>query len=73
MSISKYIDHTLLKPIASKKDIETLCNEAIKHQFYSVCVNSYYVPLANQFLNKSSVTEEKVVLIEENNKGLFKS
>lgn len=55
MSISKYIDHTLLKPIASKKDIETLCNEAIKHQFYSVCVNSYYVPLANQFLNKSSV------------------
>ena len=30
MKLSKYIDHTLLKPNATKKDIEKLCKEARK-------------------------------------------
>lgn len=55
MEINKYIDHTNLKAYATKKDIEKLCEEAIKHQFASVCVNPYYVSLANELLNRTNV------------------
>ncbi len=41
--LSRYIDHTLLKPEASVEQINTLCDEAAKHHFYSVCVNSSWV------------------------------
>ena len=33
------IDHTLLKPDATRQDIETLCREAAEYRFASVCVN----------------------------------
>ncbi|QDO92492.1 deoxyribose-phosphate aldolase [Formosa sediminum] len=55
MNIAKYIDHTLLKSSATKKDIETLCKEAIAYNFYSVCVNSFYVPFVTQLLNTTAV------------------
>ncbi|TVR02990.1 MAG: deoxyribose-phosphate aldolase [Spirochaetaceae bacterium] len=38
--LARYIDHTLLKPDATSAQIDTLCDEAIAHGFYSVCVNS---------------------------------
>jgi deoxyribose-phosphate aldolase len=41
--LPRYIDHTLLKPDASVEQINTLCDEAAKHHFYSVCVNSSWV------------------------------
>lgn len=53
--LNRYIDHTLLKPTATKNDIIKLCNEAIEYQFFSVCVNSCYVPLAKKQLKDSSV------------------
>jgi len=55
MNINKYIDHTNLKAFATKKDIEKLCDEAIKYNFASVCVNPYYVSLANELLIRSNV------------------
>jgi deoxyribose-phosphate aldolase len=55
MNISNYIDHTLLKPTATEREILTLCNEAKKNRFKTVCVNSCYVPLAKQSLAKSDV------------------
>ena len=55
MNINTYIDHTLLKPTTTERDIIDLCNEAKRFQFYSVCVNSSYIPLAKQLLSKSSV------------------
>ncbi|HLV39176.1 deoxyribose-phosphate aldolase [Xanthomarina sp.] len=55
MSISNYIDHTLLKSSATKTDIKTLCEEAKKYRFYSVCVNSFYVALAKHLLHRSNV------------------
>lgn len=55
MKINKYIEHTLLKPCATERQIIALCNEAKMYQFYSVCVNSGFVPLANQVLSKSNV------------------
>lgn len=55
MKISKYIDHTALKPTTTERDIIDLCNEAKEHQFYSVCIASGYVPLAKQLVSKSAV------------------
>jgi deoxyribose-phosphate aldolase len=55
MELNKYIDHTNLKNTATLKDIEKLCNEAIKYKFASVCVYPYYVPLAKSLLKDSNV------------------
>lgn len=55
MQYSKYIDHTLLKPTATKDDIIKLCYEAKKYDFYSVCVNPYYVSLAYSVLKDTGV------------------
>ncbi len=41
--LARYIDHTLLKPEATKEQVDVLCDEAAKHHFYSVCVNSSWV------------------------------
>lgn len=50
-SISRAIEHTLLKPTATLSDIEKLCREAVQHRFYAVCVNSSWVALAAKFLD----------------------
>ena len=42
MKFNKYFDHTNLKPDATKDDIRTLCEEAKKYDFASVCVNGVY-------------------------------
>lgn len=52
-TINKYIDHTNLKPFATKEDIIKLCKEADKYGFASVCVNPYYVKLASKLLKSS--------------------
>ncbi|NNE66301.1 MAG: deoxyribose-phosphate aldolase [Pyrinomonadaceae bacterium] len=49
------IDHTLLKPEASDKDIKELCDEAAKYGFASVCVNPAWVKRANEFLEGSGI------------------
>ena len=41
--VAKYIDHTLLKPDATKAEIEKLCHEARTFSFASVCVNPTWV------------------------------
>lgn len=55
MNINAYIDHTLLSASATERDIIDHCNQAKKHKFYAVCVNSCYVPLAKQLLKGSKV------------------
>ena len=55
MDLNKYIDHTILKPDATENDIIKLCEEAIKYDFMSVCVNPYYVALAKHLLKDSDV------------------
>ncbi|MFI5371865.1 MAG: deoxyribose-phosphate aldolase [Candidatus Eisenbacteria bacterium] len=49
------IDHTLLKPDASREDVEKLCREAAQYCFASVCVNPNWVPLCAQMLRGSGV------------------
>jgi deoxyribose-phosphate aldolase len=61
MNIASTIDHTLLKPDATATQITTLCDEARKYQFASVCVNSGYVPLAAEQLADSKVKVCSVV------------
>ena len=53
--LPQLIDHTLLRPEATKADIEKLCREARQHEFYSVCVNPTWVSLARQLLDGSGV------------------
>lgn len=56
MELNNYIDHTNLKVIATKSDIEKLCEEAIKYHFASVCVSPYYVSFAKPLLKNSTVS-----------------
>lgn len=49
--IAALIDHTLLKPEATRGDIERLCAEAREWSFASVCVNPYWVPLCGELLD----------------------
>lgn len=53
--IAKYIDHTALTAEKTPQDILNLCQEAMTHQFCSVCINSAYIPLAKQALAQSAV------------------
>ncbi len=54
-NIAAYIDHTLLKPEATRADIVHLCREARQNGFFSVCVNSSYVKTAVAELADSAV------------------
>ena len=55
MNYSKFIDHTNLKQDASINDIKTLCEEAIKFDFMSVCINPCFVKYAHDVLLDSEV------------------
>ena len=47
-----YIDHTILKPDITLDQIVKICDEALKYNFASVCVQPYYVPLAFDILKE---------------------
>ncbi|HET6144846.1 MAG TPA: deoxyribose-phosphate aldolase [Candidatus Acidoferrales bacterium] len=49
------IDHTLLKPDASRDDIRKLCQEAVRFGFASVCINPWNVPLAAELVRGTKV------------------
>ncbi|HLW43170.1 MAG TPA: deoxyribose-phosphate aldolase, partial [Candidatus Acidoferrales bacterium] len=49
------IDHTLLKPEASREDIRKLCQEAVRLGFASVCINPWNVPLAAELVRGTKV------------------
>lgn len=48
--LSRYIDHTILKPDTTFDQITKLCTEALEYNFASVCVQPYYVPHAYELL-----------------------
>jgi deoxyribose-phosphate aldolase len=41
--LAPYIDHTLLKPEATREDVARVAREAVEHGFATVCVNSSHV------------------------------
>lgn len=59
--ITKYIDHTLLKPEATPAEIEKLCKEAKEYRFAAVCVNPPYVKQCADYLCGTGVQIAVVV------------
>lgn len=55
MDIARYIDHTLLRSDTTREHITKLCNEAKRYGFYSVCVNSVWIPVCQELLSGSSI------------------
>jgi deoxyribose-phosphate aldolase len=55
ISLARMIDHTMLKPEATPEEITTLCKEAAKYLFASVCVNPSYVKLCSNLLKGTKV------------------
>jgi len=53
--LASLIDHTLLKPEATRDQVEQLCREAAQFCFASVCVNPVWVPLCAEILRGSGV------------------
>lgn len=60
MNLAALIDHTCLKPDASLRDIQQLCEEALQFGFYSVCVPPYFVAFARKVL---AGTEIRVITV----------
>jgi deoxyribose-phosphate aldolase len=59
--VATMIDHTLLKPDATRKDIQALCREAAEYGFASVCVNPTWVAECARLLRDTSVKVCSVV------------
>ncbi|UCF04625.1 MAG: deoxyribose-phosphate aldolase [bacterium] len=55
LELNRLIDHTLLKPEATADDIRRVCDEAKQHGFFSVCINTHYVPLVARELAGSAI------------------
>jgi len=53
--LAKLIDHTMLKPEATRDEIVQLCKEAKQYRFASVCVNTTWVGLARSLLAGTDV------------------
>ncbi len=59
--VARMIDHTLLRPDATRDEVAALCDEARRLGFWSVCVNPSYVPLAVSRLRGSGVRVSTVI------------
>jgi deoxyribose-phosphate aldolase len=53
--VAACIEHTLLKPEATPDQIDRLCDEAVEHVLFAVCVNPVYVPRAVQRIDLSAL------------------
>jgi deoxyribose-phosphate aldolase len=53
--VAKYIDHTVLKPQATTLAYDKLCQEALTHRFFGVCVNSSWVAYVARKLQGSGI------------------
>jgi deoxyribose-phosphate aldolase len=53
--VAGLIDHTLLAPTATRADVETLCDEAARYGFATVCVNPTWVALCAGRLRPTAV------------------
>jgi deoxyribose-phosphate aldolase len=61
LTLASYIDHTLLKPEATKQNIRKLCEEALENHFYAVCVNSWMIPTCREILKTTKIQIASVV------------
>jgi deoxyribose-phosphate aldolase len=59
--LAPYIDHTLLKPEATREDVVHVAEEARTHGFATVCVNSWHVATVARVLEGSRTLPIAVV------------
>lgn len=59
--LAKYIDHTILSPDSTSKEIIQVCHEAIKYGFKGVCINPYSVKTTAKNLEDSEVKTISVI------------
>ena len=55
MDISHHIEYTLLKSTTTEREIIDLCREAKLNNYHAICINSAYVALAKQLLDKTDI------------------
>ena len=55
------IDHTNIKPNATKEDIKKLCHEAVEYNFSSACVTPINVALAHEILGNTDINVCSVI------------
>ncbi len=61
IELAGHIEHTNLKPNSTKEDIIKLCEEAIEHNLYGICVPPYHTQTAKKALLNSNVKLTTVV------------
>ncbi|MHC5216686.1 deoxyribose-phosphate aldolase [Enterococcus sp. LJL128] len=61
MEINRMIDHTILKANAAEEDVLKIIEEAKKYEFFSVCVNPFWVSLAHEKLAGTAVSTCTVI------------
>jgi deoxyribose-phosphate aldolase len=54
-SLAQIIDHTVLKPDATREQIESLCDEAVRYRFACAMVNPMWVPPAVEILTGTGI------------------
>ncbi len=59
--LASMIDHTNIKPDATIKDINNLCNDAMEYNFSSACVTPTNVALAHEILKSTDVNVCSVI------------
>lgn len=55
IQINHLIDYTLLKPDATYEDLQNFINNAISKNYYSVCVNPFFVPKVKELLEGTNI------------------
>jgi deoxyribose-phosphate aldolase len=60
-NIAERIEHSLLRPEATLEEIVVLCEEALHHGFYSVCIHPHFVSPARARLGRGDVRITTVV------------
>lgn len=61
MTLNNYIEHTILKPNTTDDDIKKLVSDAIKYDFFGICINPYYISYAKNLLENKNIKIVTVV------------
>ena len=61
--MNEYIEHTLLKQDATKKELIKLFDEAIQYNFWGVCINPCNVKFAKNYLSENGGDKVKIVTV----------
>ena len=61
--MNEYIEHTLLKQDATKKELIKLFDEAIRYNFWGVCINPCNVKFAKNYLRENGGDKVKIITV----------